>query len=448
MALLDLSSVTKALANLLKYYFMASDIWSTMGTSPTISPQPPDELNIDAVGLYLYHISEDNQYKNLPAPGNDIPPVRFVPMGLNLFYQLTAHSTEDETGTYKEQKMMGIAIKALHDYPIIDDSTAIVDLSETNNTVFPSDLQGNDNRLRIVLQPIAHNEAMNYWSAGNKPPRLAAYYQVSVVLLEPEKIQSRSSRVLTYGVQTFVEGAPRIDSSKNTLSFIIPGEADPREVELRPAQALPAKTPLPDPLPIDHKISFIGSGLKVGTTTLLLKNERWDDPQEVDSTWWQIVVTKDGLNAVIRETLSAGGTAVLPGIYSAVAKVIKQIVLPNGTGRDIEHLSNQCPFAISPRIDSIGALDANNVSIITGYTFQHTDISPEAVLAYFGNAKLESKTMGALNPGEFKVTGPLTLEVRLPNVDADGNAFESGKFYPIRVFVNGVESSPEWIEYP
>ena len=252
MALLDLSSITKALTNLLKYYFMASDIWSTMGTSPTISPQPPDELNIDAVGLYLYHISEDNQYKNLSAPGNDIPPVRFVPMGLNLFYQLTAHSSADETGTYKEQKMMGIAIKALHDYPIIDDSTAIVDLSETNNTVFPSDLQGNDNRLRIVLQPIAHNEAMNYWSAGNKPPRLAAYYQVSVVLLEPEEIQSRSSRVLTYGVQTFVDGAPRINSCKNTLSFTMAGQTQTRELEVRPAQAPPAKTPLPDPLPINH----------------------------------------------------------------------------------------------------------------------------------------------------------------------------------------------------
>ena len=448
MALLDLSSITKALTNLLKYYFMASDIWSTMGTSPTISPQPPDELNIDAVGLYLYHISEDNQYKNLPAPGNDIPPVCFVPMGLNLFYQLTAHSTTDEIGTYKEQKMMGIAIKALHDYPIIDDSTAIVDLSETNNTVFPSDLQGNDNRLRIVLQPIAHNEAMNYWSAGNKPPRLAAYYQVSVVLLEPEEIQSRSSRVLTYGVQTFVDGAPRINSCINTLSFTMAGQTQTSELELRPAQAPPAKTPLPDPLPIDHKISFIGSGFKVGTTTLLLKNERWDDPLELDSTWWQIAVTKNGLNAVIRETLSAGGTAVLPGIYSAITKIIKQIVLPNGTERDIEHLSNQCPFAISPRIDSISALDANNVSIITGYTFQHTDISPDAVLVYFGNTKLESKTTGALNPGEFKVTGLLTLEMRLPNVDAHGNAFESGKFYPIRVFVNGIESPPKWIEYP
>jgi len=423
MALIDLSSITKALTNLLKYYFMASDIWSTMGTSPTISPQPPDELSSDAVGLYLYHISEDNQYKNLPAPGNDIPPVRFVPMGLNLFYQLTAHSTADETGTYKEQKMMGIAIKALHDYPIIDDSTAIVDLSETNNTVFPSDLQGNDNRLRIVLQPIAHNEAMNYWSAGNKPPRLAAYYQVSVVLLEPEEIQSRSSRVLTYGVQTFVDGAPRINSCINTLSFTMAGQTQTRESELRPAQAPP--------------------------TALLLKNERWDDPQELDSTWWQIAVTRDGLNAVIRETVSGTGPAivVLPGIYSAVAKVIKHLTLPNGTGRDIEHLSNQCPFAISPRIDSIGALDANNVSIITGYTFQHTDISPEAVLVYFGNTKLESKTTGALNPGEFKVTGLLTLEVRLPNVDTHGNAFESGKFYPIRVFVNGIESPPKWIEY-
>ncbi|MGE5806266.1 MAG: DUF4255 domain-containing protein, partial [Ignavibacteria bacterium] len=189
MPLLDLSLVTKTLTNLLEFYFKSSRIWNTnTGTclSPAISPEPPDELDIDVVGIYLYHISEDSTYKNLPPKGNDIPPVRFIPMGLNLFYQLTAKSSSDGTGTLKEQKMMGIAIKALHDYPVIDSGTSITDLCNSKNKIFPSDLDSNEDRFRIVLQPIAHNEAMNYWSAGNKPPRLAAYYQVSVVLLEPE----------------------------------------------------------------------------------------------------------------------------------------------------------------------------------------------------------------------------------------------------------------------
>jgi hypothetical protein len=191
----------------------------------------------------------------------------------------------------------------------------------------------------------------------------------------------------------------------------------------------------------------MGTGFKAGSTTLLLVNERWDVPVEVDTTWWQIAVTKDSLNAVIREAISLGGTEVLPGIYSAIAKVIKQINLPDRTSRNIEHLSNQCPFTISPRIDNIAAPDIDNVSKITGYIFKHADIPPDAVLVYFGNTRLDRKT-GLLNPGEFKVTDSSTIEVRLPNVDADGNIFESGKLYPIRIFVNGAESPPNWIKYP
>ena len=98
-----------------------------------------------------------------------IPPIRFTPMGLNLYYQLTSHShTQDDPGIFKEHLLMGLAMKALKDYPVIDDSTEIGGLK-----VFPVDLQGTDNRFRITLQPIPPNEAVNYWSPGKLPIRLA-----------------------------------------------------------------------------------------------------------------------------------------------------------------------------------------------------------------------------------------------------------------------------------
>jgi len=453
MALLDLSKVTETLTNLLEYSFLSSETWNpTSGTyvSPTISAKPPDALDPDSVGIYLYHIAEDTAYKNLPSPGYDNPPVRFIPMGLNLFYQLTARGSGDENGTINEQKMMGIAMKALHDYPVIDDETVIVALDDSVNKVLPDELDG-DNKLRIILQPIAHNEAMNYWSAGNNPPRLAAYYQVSVVLLEPEEIQSRPGRVLTYGVHTFVEGPPRIDTCKNTISFTIPGETEAREVELSPAQASPVATPLPDPLPdplpIGHKVSFTGSGFLVGDTSLILMNERWTEIEEVDPTAWQIEVTNDGLDMVIRERVTDSDKEVLPGIYAAVAKVIKQIKLPDGTTRDIEYLSNKCPFAISPRIDTIDPPDANNISTIEGYIFQHADIPEDKVIVYYGGTRLASRTAGTLDPGEFSIIDAENIKVRLPDNSVE-NTFISGNPYPIRIFVNGIESAPAWIDYP
>ena len=106
----------------------------------------------NVIGLYLYHLSEDPQYKNLPSPGNDDPPIRYTPMGLNLSYQLTAHS---DNGILNEQYMMGLAVKALRDYPVIDDTTEI-DTGTTVEKIMQSDIRGYNNRLRIVLQPIPH----------------------------------------------------------------------------------------------------------------------------------------------------------------------------------------------------------------------------------------------------------------------------------------------------
>ena len=146
------------------------DIWNPPGScgSPTISPLPPDILKTESIGLYLYHLKEEPQYKNIPPKGNDDPPIRYVPMGVSLFFQLTAHSNlQTEQAAYNEQKMMGIAIKALHDYPIIDDKTEITDLDGVKNKVFPLGLCDNNNRFRIILQPVDHHEATSYWTAGS-----------------------------------------------------------------------------------------------------------------------------------------------------------------------------------------------------------------------------------------------------------------------------------------
>ena len=184
MVLLDLSLVSKTLENLLENYFKVSKAWTPPGSSPTISPQPPDRLKGDkAIGIYLYHIIEDSHYKNLPPTGNNEPQVRNVPMGLNLYYILTAYSNlENEESAYLEQKMMGTAIKALHDYPIIDDASFILDNAGNKQKIFTSELRGSDKQFRIMIQSIPYSEASSFWFTKNSPPRLATYFCVSVQL--------------------------------------------------------------------------------------------------------------------------------------------------------------------------------------------------------------------------------------------------------------------------
>jgi len=426
MALLDISMVTQALIALIRESFNLSPAWST--APPTISPEPPDRVNGDGLGFYLYHISEDAHYKNLPSSGNGTPPVRYVPMALNLFYQLSASSSaNDGSGALLEQQMMGIAIKAFHDYPSINDTTTI-----NGTTIFPALLRGSNNCMKIVLQPVLPNEAVNYWTAGTSSLNLAAYYQVYVILLEPEQIQSRSGRVLAYGVHTFLEGAPRLENSENRLSFTIPGETEPREVTLRPAQ-----------VPVGDRITFTGTGLIGDRVSLFLKNIRWADPVEADPAW-AIAATADEITADVQETASTED--IFPGVYSGFVKVTRQRTLPGGEIRGFDHNSNECPFMISPRIDNISAPDPNNILTVRGYIFRHAALPVSAVSVYLSDARLTWRSPpNPLNPGEFTVADPPPgeilpiLQFRLPA------GLVSGQVVPVRIFINGAESPPNWI---
>lgn len=441
MALLDLSLVTEALISLLKKYIKEKE-----GLDIKVLPVPPDKLTEDSLGLYLYHISEDAHFKNLPASGRDEFPVRYVPMGLNLYYQLTAHwssSQDEKDNTYQEQKILGFAVKAFHDYPVLNDATRINEDKE--EYIFPKNLLNRDNRLRIALQPVAQNEAVSYWTAGSSPLRLAAYYQVSVVLLEPEESTSRAGKVLVYDVQTFVGGAPRLDSSQNTLSFTIPGDTESREVELRPAQAPPAQLP-PAQAALDSHVNFRGSGLTGDTTSLFLKNIRWDEPKKVDLAWG-VSATTNRVSAVVRETIA--GETVFPGIYAAIVEVTRQRTLSDGSVRDFKHVSNECPFAITPRIDKIIG-PASGEWTVKGYIFKDPNppsIPPpkpppipavKDVQVYIGHTKLKPNKGGALNTGEFKIINALSLKIKPPLNLNQGD-------HPLRIFVNGAESPPNWI---
>lgn len=338
MALLDISLVTRSLQKLVQKYIEASDAWSG---SLTVSISPPDKLTGDnTVGLYLYHIAESPDTRNLPAPSGNTPPIRYTPMGLELFYQLTAHSeqAEEDSATEREQLMMGLAMKALRDFPVIDDSTVVINKKRNpseRTQILHAALRGEENRLRIVLQSIPHNEAVSYWTAGSSPLRLAAYYRVAVVLLEPEEPTALAGRVLDYGIQTFVGLGPRLDGSENILTFTVPGQQASQQLKVRPAQ-----------VPVGSEVVFTGANLTGDETRLLLRNNRWQESQQAGPAWRVSSPTGGRLLATVRSTI--GNETVLPGMYSAQVEVVERHRLPDGSERVFEHRSNETPFAIAP----------------------------------------------------------------------------------------------------
>jgi hypothetical protein len=440
MPLLDLSLVTTTLLRLLKA--RVDSAWA--GFFPPSPPNPPppavaysgvssDQLKGDqTLGLFLYHAIEDAQYKNQPPVYQDQPPVRFTPMGLQLHYQLAAHAAESsdpESAVIRAQRLFGLALKTFHDFPRLNRNTQI-----GGALIFPPALQGTDNVFRITLKNIPANEAINFWT-GTQAVRLAAYYEVDVALLEPDRPQLRANRVLRYGVQVFVNGAPRLDASRSMVVFRLPGETIDRTAQLQPGEAA-----------VGEDISFDGTDLSGDATTLLIGKANWNESIEVSSDWG-VVCGPDIITAGIRRT--AGSADIVPGVYSAAARVTRIRQMPDGSTKAFPQTSNQVPFTVAPSISNPAynaiavAGGPQQIVIVDGGVFQHAEVPPENVQVIVGPQPVPLETTGALTPGHFEIVNPTRIRFRFPIT-----GLNSGAVLPLRVVVNGAENAPRWVRVP
>ena len=437
MPLLDLSLVTTTLLRLLKAQV---DIGMTTLSAPNPAPTvnytglSSEKLTGDnTLGLFLYHAAEDACFKNQPPVYQDHPPVRFTPMGVQLHYQLTAHAAEavdPESAVIRAQRLFGLALKAFHDNPCLTRETQFGGL-----LVFPMALQGTDNVFRITLKNIAANEATNFWTAGSQPVRLAAYYEVSVVLLEPDRPQLRAGRVLRYGVQVFVNGAPRLDASRSTVTFRLPGEPTDRTAELQPGEVA-----------VGEDISFNGTDLSGDSTTLLIMKTGWNESVEVGSDWGIV----SGVDAVFARVQSrAGSQVIVPGMYSAMARVMRNRLMPDRSARAFPQSSNEVPFSVAPTITNPAynaiavAVGPQDIVTVDGGVFQHAAVPPENVRVIIGSEPVPLKTGGPLTPGHFEIVSATRLRFRFPIA-----GLNSGEVLPLRILVNGSENGPRWVRVP
>jgi Pvc16 N-terminal domain len=423
MALLDIGAVTRTLMKVIDLTVNASPAWPPLPSPKlTVSPMPPDKLAGDPMaGLYLYHLSEDAAFKNRPASAG-VEDLRYTPMALDLYYVLSAHSGENDAGTLTEQLIMGLAVKALRDLPMIDDTTMIGGVQ-----VLDPAIRGDDNRMRIVLQPVPAAEAVSYWTAGSSPLRLSAYYQASVIMLEPDTPPRGAGRVLQYGVQTFTTGTPRLDTSQSVVTYRLPGETQDRSVVVQPAQVTQ--------LGVGDPFTLLGSGLAGGTATLLLRQVSAATVLIADAAW-QVRITAEGVTA--RAQTAASGTPTPPGLYAALIQVARQLRLSDGSIRVINQISNAVPIAIAPGISAIGAPNPAGQFTITGIGF-----TPAAgVTLYLGAERAEPGNPATLNPGEFAVVSATSLLACLPA------GTPSNAIVPVRVIVSGSEAPPQWVIAP
>lgn len=422
MAILNLALVTRTLVNLLTERVPQYPDFPGAATL-TVSPAPPDQVTgTHAISLYLYHVREDAHTKAQNWGVDDAYPLRYKPMGVTLHYMLCPRSNTADVAdrTWTDQLLMGLAMKTLHDYPYIDDTTTVATAGPPV-LVMHAGMRGRGNRLRILLRPTPAEEASQYWQAGSQAMRLAAYYEVSATLLEPEVPKRRSGRVFAYGVHTFVRGSPIVEGTRNRIAFTLPGETAPRSVDASPAE-----------VGFAQPFEVFGADLKGDTTALYLNHRDFAEPVEVDAAW---NVATDGsvLRAVARP--AAGAQAVLPGLYGVLVKTVARRTLPDGRQRDFDFWSNEAPLAIAPTI--AGVAFAAGLGTITVVDFDPAPLLNNDLIVFAGDARLD-RVNAAPAAGQCRTVAPDRIEFRLPAGTAPGAQV------PLRIIVRGAESAPRW----
>ncbi|NVB36425.1 DUF4255 domain-containing protein [Pseudenhygromyxa sp. WMMC2535] len=449
MALLDISLVTSALMTLLKQN-IDNNIDSGVD-SLTVTPEAPDKVGtvLNHLSVYLYHVAEEAFFKTQPAPGGDARSIATTPMGLCLYYVLTAHHDSGNAATdcLTQQKLMGYALKTMHDYPIVHDDTEIASVS-----ILPNDMLGEGNPLQIIMRPVTPEDTLAFWGTEDQQTaRLSAYYEVRVIMLEPEQPETWAAPVLSLGTYLYQLGTPHLERSRSELAFTLPasGGGLDRVVEVSPARASGDNSGSPD----HHLLELLGSNLSMGQArevwlSSALINHAAGGALAVDlslsenqSEGWALSIDEGRLELALADFLyydeGASSVAMLPGLYTAFVRITVGERVVGGQLVPITHDSNAVAFTLIPWIAGISQ-DADQegdqvFSLSTaGFDLQDADL---VVQLYVDGLRYEQVT--TIDSGSFVIAGASTLSFR--------QALSAGE-HTLRLIINGAESQPFWFE--
>jgi hypothetical protein len=468
MATADLYLVTKTLQRLLE--FNVQLLLARAGPpvpSVSVTTKPPAKVVGEprTLNLHLYHALEDAHYKNLPPTGPGRPPVARQPLALLLYYILTAHhQADDDHDAETQQRYLGLAMKTLHDHPVVDDSLALPPKpGDPAELVMAPGLEGAGNRLEIALRPLTPEEALTFWSADQTTPRLSAYYEVRSVFLEPEQ----PDRVigLAYDLGLFVAAgrAPRIDKVAGIVAFTPPAESGMGPQALKTAPARATLAPGLDP-PV-NRIELSGTALagdgSPGGAGLVLRSEAWRQREppvravRVDPArnpdWAVTLDERSGrfdLQGGVKHVVNGVEEvlAVTPGIYTVSVEAVRRRQTRAGLSRAVTSESNQIAFSVGARIDRVDPPNAAGrlVLKLLGGAVDLTADDPDIQLAVDGMLYVETDAFDD-DPDE---------DAGCFRRDPDGVEFHplfdpaQPGAHPLRLVVNGAESQPFWVVAP
>jgi hypothetical protein len=149
------------------------------GISVTTMPldKAHENRNDNQINIYLYHTAINAAWRNQDPP-NRVKPgeVGHPPLPLNLYYLVTAYGANNDE--VSAQGLLGVAMSALHDMPVLDPADI--------RTALPAPANPGDQieRVRVTHEPLSVEEISKLWAAFQTNYRLSAAYMASVVLID------------------------------------------------------------------------------------------------------------------------------------------------------------------------------------------------------------------------------------------------------------------------
>ena len=472
----DLSLVSTSLQTLLKANI--SRLAGAGAPAVLISlGYPEDQINADrTINLHLYHVAEDQFHRNLPGPGADSNNTATTPMSLSLFYLMTAHHRTGNSRAETEQQIMGHALKTLHDFALIGPDSSVMDSGGVVTKILANGLNDKTTRLEIVLRPLTPEDALAYWASEQQQAvRLAAYYEVRLVQLEPEPAQTQTGIVLKVGQWVGLKTDVSVSASRSAMRFARPaaiGATLPELMELSPARPFLDHPPIDAPnFPNTNHFWLEGTGFAGGIRRrVVIRHDSWEgrgvpggeialgeavQPAVLTDIWgvaFQDQRVDVRLASQIGYVDSNGNPQtldILPGTYRARIDVVIGDQAVGTKSRELVRRSNEVLFQIAPRLNVadppvliVGPPNRHRITLRISPRFSLVAAGLDVVLAIDGEIYERVAAFDPVpenNDGTFRVTAT-TLVVQPPF-----DVTESG-IHPVRLSVDGVDAQPFWLE--
>lgn len=182
---LSIAAVSRVLRQVVEGSVSRYGLDGYVGEDVIVTAEPPTEdLERTRINVFLYRATESGALRNQQLPGHDAAGRRIgrPSLLLDLHYSVTAYAD----GDYQSELMLGCAMQALNEVPVLDRALILSVLSQDAgaNTLLDSRLAEQIENIRVRHRNLPEDVFTRLWSAFHVPYRLTAFYEASVVLVE------------------------------------------------------------------------------------------------------------------------------------------------------------------------------------------------------------------------------------------------------------------------